>query len=75
MTNLDEMTNAEIWEEVEDCFHTISMDVEHRSYGERSMTGVRYIQHLVRKNLIWIDRALLEIDVRAKKAAKVSEEE
>ena len=74
MTDLDKMTNDEIWEQVEDCFYTISMDVEHRSYGQHSMNGARYIQHLVRKHLTWIDRALLEIDVRAAKAAKEKQE-
>ena len=75
MTKLDGMTNGEIWEQVEDCFYTISMDVGHRSYTKHSMNGARYIQHLVRKNLAWIDRALLEIDVRAAKAARVHNED
>jgi len=65
MTELDEMTNDEIWEQVEDCFDNMRMDVENRCYREHSMTGARHIQHLVRQHLIWIDRALLEIEIRA----------
>jgi len=70
VTKLDEMTNDEIWDEIEECFYTISMDVGHRSYGGHSTIGARYIQHLVRKNLIWIDRALLEIEVRDSNASR-----
>lgn len=73
MIKLGEMTDNEIWAEIEDCFYSIQKDVEHRCYS--SMTGARYIQHLVRKNLIWIDRALLEIEVRAAKAGKEDNDE
>jgi len=72
MTNLDGMTNNEIWDEIEDCFYTISMDVGHRSYAQHSKTGARHLQHLVRRNLTWIDRALLEIDVRAQQVANAN---
>lgn len=65
MTELDEMTDDEIWEQVEDCFYSIHKDMENRCYPEHSVTGARHIQILARQHLAWIDRALLEIDVRA----------
>lgn len=64
MTDLDKMTDNEIWEQIEDCFYGMYKDVEYRCYSEHSMTGARHIQHLVRKHLAWIDRALLEIEAR-----------
>lgn len=70
MTELGDMTNVEIWEQIEDCFHAIHKDVANRCYSKHSMTGARHIQYLVRKNLIWIDRALLEIEIRTKSAKR-----
>ena len=64
MTKLDEMTNDEIWEQVEECFYGIYKDVTNRCYAKHSMTGIRYLQVLVRRHLAYIDRALLEIEVR-----------
>lgn len=66
MTALDKMTNDEIWEEVEECFYGMYKDAVNRCYTKHSMTGIRHLQLLVRRNLIRIDRALLEIEARAK---------
>lgn len=72
MTRLDEMTNDEIWGQIGGCFYGIHKDVENRCYPEHSRTGARHLQCLVREHLAWIDRALLEIEMRrASKARKI----
>ena len=73
MTKLDEMTNDEIWEEIEECFYGIYKDVANRCYPKHSVTGIRYLQILVGRHLAWIDRALLEIEVRSKPAGTSGE--
>ena len=64
MTNMDEMTIKELWLDAETWFDGIAVMLSHRCYQERSLTGIRAIQLDVRKHLTWIDRLLLEIEVR-----------
>jgi len=73
MTKLGEMTNDEIREEIEECFYSIYKDVTNRCYSKHSMTGVRHLQVLVRRNLAYIDRALLEIEVQSTQAVSTKE--
>ena len=60
MTRLDEL-----WEEAEMWLDGIEKTVVHRCYSERSLAGVRSIQCDIRKHLVWLDEALLEIEMRA----------
>ena len=74
MTKLDEMTNDEIWEQIEECFYDMHKDVANRCYPEHSTSGARHIQFLVRRHLVWIDRALLEIEIRLRQKRETVEE-
>ena len=67
MTDMDRMTIDELWQEAEMWLDGIEDTLAHRCYSEHSMTGIRYIQLEARKHLAWIDRLLLEIEVRAAK--------
>ena len=73
MTKLDEMTNDELWLDVETWFDGIAVMLSHRCYQKHSMTGIRAIQLDVRKHLAWIDRTLLEIEARRHKATRASD--
>lgn len=75
MTNMDKMTIEELEQEIEMWFDGIEDTLSNRCYPEHSRTGVRAIQLDVRKHLAWIDRALLEIEVRSIQAVSVKETE
>ena len=62
--NTNKLTVDELWAEAEMWLNGIEDTLAHRCYQERSMTGVRAIQLDVRKHLTWVDRVLLEIEVR-----------
>jgi len=64
MTDMDKMTIEELEREIEMWFDGIEDILSHRCYQPHSMIGIRHIQLQVRKHLAWIDRALLEIEVR-----------
>ena len=68
------MTDEERWAEIEEHLHTIGLDVQHRCYDEHSVTGVRYVQMLVRRNLVQIDKLLLEDLVELRRQTKTAEE-
>jgi len=54
------MTEEERWQEIEECFDSIRLDVKNRCYTDRSIVGVRYIMSSVRYNLWRVDKLLLE---------------
>lgn len=59
------MTRDERWREIEECFDSIELDIQHRCYSGRSVSGPGYIALLVRRHLSRIDLLLLEEIVEA----------
>ena len=62
--DLNVVTIDELWQEAETWLDGIADTVSHRCYREYSMIGARAILIEVRKHLTWIDRVLLEIEIR-----------
>ena len=52
------MTDDERWKEIEECFDSIVLDVQHRCYSKHSVTGAMYLAALVRRHLAHIDVCL-----------------
>lgn len=54
------MTEDERWDEIEELFDSIVLDVQHRCYAEHSPIGAGHVALLVKRHLVRIDELLLE---------------